>query len=135
MKRLVFNLLIAAVLTVPLSTAVEAGPRHAMASWRHLTSEQQAILQPLRERWDRMHYKQRERLLGLVAQVPKMSVLERERFENRLPQWASLSRSQRVLTRKRYLAFSRLPEERKAELRKQWREQHLKLSGELPKDL
>jgi hypothetical protein len=126
------SLLIALAVSFPLSTGVEAGPRHAMASWQHLSSEQQAILQPLRDRWDRMPYKQRERLLGLVAHYPKMSALEKERFERRLPQWAALTRAERDLTRKRYLAFSRLPETRKAQFRKQWQDQRMRLSGEVP---
>ncbi len=131
MKKLVV-LLIALAISVPFGTSVEAGPRHAMASWRRLTPEQQSVLAPLRDKWDVLPYKRRQRLLVLVSEYPKMSPMERLRFEQRLPQWAGLSRSQRDLARQRYLAFSRLPEARKAELSRRWREQHLQLSGELP---
>ena len=135
MKKVLVQLLVALAISVPFGTSVEAGPRHAMASWRHLTAEQQAVLAPLREHWDLLPYKRRQRLLVLAAQYPKMSVLERQRFEQRLPQWASLSRSQRDLARERYLAFSKLPEARKAELTRRWREEHLRLSGEVPNTL
>ncbi len=131
MRKLVV-LLVALAISVPFGTSVEAGPRHAMASWRHLTPEQQSVLAPLRDRWDVLPYKRRERLLVLVSRYPKMSQMEQRRFQQRLPQWASLSRSQRDLARQRYLAFSKLPEARKAELSRHWREQHLQLSGEVP---
>lgn len=131
MKKVVI-LLIALAISVPFGTSVEAGPPHAMASWRRLTPEQQAVLAPLRDRWDVLPYKRRERLLVLVSRYPKMSRLEQRRFQQRLPQWAALSRSQRDLARQRYLEFSKLPEARKAELNRRWREQHLQLSGEVP---
>ncbi len=132
MKKVFVHMLVALAISVPFDTSVEAGPRHAMASWRHLTPEQQSVLAPLRDRWDLLPYKRRERLLVLVTRYPKMSALERQRFQQRLPQWATLSRSQRQTARERYLAFSKLPQARKAELSRHWREQHLQLSGDIP---
>jgi Protein of unknown function (DUF3106) len=129
-KRSILSLVVAVALMIPLSSAVEAGPRHHMASWRQLTPQQQTILQPIRQNWDHLPYKQRERLLGLVGHYPKMSAIEKQRFEARLPQWAGLTRVERDLTRRRYLAFSKLPKGRKVEYKKQWQEQHTQLSGE-----
>ena len=109
MRRIVLALSLAASMLVLTGSPVEAGPNNYMAPWAKLSPEEKAVLQPLQQTWDKLHYKQRERLLRVLAFYPTMSALEKERFSSRLLQWSTLSRGQRDLVRMRYLEFSRLP--------------------------
>jgi len=92
--------------------------------WAQLTADQQIVLRPVRQEWDRLPEFQRQRLLAAVKRYPKMSPQQQQRFSQRLPGWTKLTLAQRNLARKRYAQYASLPKEQQLEILKRWQEGH-----------
>ena len=112
---------------VGLCLAVSAGAVCAAGKvpvWAQLTADQQIVLRPVRQEWDRLPEFQRQRLLAAVKRYPKMSPQQQQRFSQRLPGWTKLTLAQRNLARKRYAQYASLPKEQQLEILKRWHEEH-----------
>jgi len=92
--------------------------------WAQLTADQQTVLRPLRQEWDRLPELQRQRLLAAAKRYPKMSPPQQHRFSQRLPGWTKLTLEQRNLARKRYAQYASLTKEQQLEILKRWHEEH-----------
>ena len=94
--------------------------------WAKLTDEQRKVLSPLGAEWDTLRPWQREKMLDIARDYPKMDAEKQARIQKRLTVWSKMTPFERENARKRYQQFHSLSPEKKDELRKKWLE-HQKL--------
>ncbi|MGZ8271493.1 MAG: DUF3106 domain-containing protein [Methylophilus sp.] len=94
--------------------------------WAELTVEQRKVLAPLGKEWDTLRPWQREKMLDIAKEYPKMDAEKQTRIQKRLIVWSRMTPFERENARKRYQQFHSLSSEKKDELRKKWIE-HQKL--------
>lgn len=94
--------------------------------WAELTGEQRKVLAPLGKEWDTLRPWQREKMLDIAKEYPKMDVEKQARIQKRLIVWSRMTPFERENARKRYQQFHSLSAVQKDELRKKWIE-HQKL--------
>lgn len=80
------------------------------------------MLGPLRERWDELDARQKRKWIGVAGRYPTMSSTEQQRVQRRMESWAKLTDAQRRQARENYRDLTRLPPERKQDLREAWAE-------------
>jgi len=90
--------------------------------WQELSHEQQNILSPLSKEWDDLRPWQREKMLDIARDYPRMNQQEQARVKQRLDNWSRMTPYQRENARKKYQQFQSLPTEKQDALRQQWRE-------------
>lgn len=91
-------------------------------TWAELSADQKKVLQPLAAEWDTLRPWQRERMLEIARDYPKMDAERQKRVQDRLTRWSRMTPYERENARKKHEKFRALPEEKKQELRKKWRE-------------
>jgi hypothetical protein len=91
-------------------------------TWAELTADQQKVLNPLASEWDTLRPWQRERMLEIARDYPKMDADRQQRVQERLTRWSRMTPYERENARKKHEKFRDLPEAQKQELRKKWRE-------------
>lgn len=94
----------------------------ANVSWTQLTAEQRQVLNPLASEWDTLRPWQREKMLDIARDYPKMNSKKQALVQKRLSNWSRMTPYERENARKRHQQFQSLPEEKKNELRKKWQE-------------
>jgi hypothetical protein len=94
--------------------------------WAELNDEQRKVLAPLGKEWDTLRPWQREKMLDIARDYPKMDANKQKRIQKRLTVWSKMTPFERENARKRYQQFHSLSPEKKDELRKKWLE-HQKL--------
>jgi hypothetical protein len=94
--------------------------------WAQLSKSQQDVLAPLASEWDSLRPWQREQMLDIARDYPKMDAQKQARIQKHLAAWSRMTPFERENARKRYQQFQNLSPEKKAELRKKWAE-HQKL--------
>ena len=109
--------------------------------WVELTEQQQGVLSPLASEWDTLRPWQREKMLDIAKDYPKMDAKKQKRVKNRLNSWSRMTPYERENARKRFQHFHSLSPEKKQELRNKWakyqklpeaeREKRRKESGEV----
>jgi hypothetical protein len=109
--------------------------------WVELTEQQQGVLSPLASEWDALRPWQREKMLDIAKDYPKMGAKKQKRVKNRLNSWSRMTPYERENARKRFQHFHSLSPEKKQELRNKWakyqklpeaeREKRRKESGEV----
>jgi hypothetical protein len=95
-------------------------------TWAQLTADQKKVLAPLGAEWDTLRPWQREKMLDIARDYPKMDAKKQERVKTRLNAWSRMTPYERENARKRYQQFHSLSPDKKNELRKKWAE-HQKL--------
>lgn len=90
--------------------------------WTQLTDEQKKVLAPLSSEWDTLRPWQREKMLDIARDYPKMDAKKQERVQKRLNSWSRMTPYERENARQRYQQFHSLSPEKKDELRKKWAE-------------
>lgn len=98
----------------------------AQLKWAELTKAQQTVLAPLAKEWDTLLPWQRDKMLDIARDYPKMDAKKQARVSKRLHAWSRMTPYERENARERYQKFHNLSPEEKAELRKKWAE-HQKL--------
>jgi predicted Fe-S protein YdhL (DUF1289 family) len=94
----------------------------ANVTWSHLTDQQRAVLSPLGGEWDTLRPWQREKMLDIAKEYPKMDAQKQQRIQHQLVKWSRMTPYERENARKRYQQFQSLSPEKKDVLRKQWKE-------------
>jgi hypothetical protein len=107
------------LLCAALGAHAENEPR-----WAQLTDEQRQVLSPLSAEWDNLRPWQREKMLDIARDYPRMSREQQQRVQRRLSDWSRLTPYEREGARKQYQQFQSLPPEKQEELRRKWREYH-----------
>lgn len=95
-------------------------------TWALLSDEQRKVLSPLGSEWDTLRPWQREKMLDIAKDYPKMDVQKQQRVQKRLNSWSRMTPYERENARTRYQHFHSLSAEKKDEVRKKWAE-HQKL--------
>lgn len=98
----------------------------SQVTWAQLTADQKKVLAPLGAEWDTLRPWQREKMLDIARDYPKMDAKKQARVKERLNTWSRMTPYERENARIRYQQFHSLSAEKKDELRKKWAE-HQKL--------
>jgi hypothetical protein len=91
-------------------------------SWTQLTDEQRKVLNPLASEWDTLRPWQREKMLDIAKDYPKMDAAKQTLVQKRLANWSKMTPYERENARKSHQQFQSLSPEKKNELRKKWME-------------
>lgn len=92
------------------------------AAWSKLTPEQQSILAPLQQEWDKLDPERRKHWIGLAARYPGMPTDRQQRIQQRMHEWVSLTPEQRAQAIERYKRMKQLSPEKHDQLHQRWRE-------------
>jgi hypothetical protein len=118
-SKLLTSLLLSLVILV---TSFTAHAEDENVSWAQLSNEQRQVLNPLASEWDTLRPWQREKMLSIARDYPKMSADKQALVQKRLSNWSRMTPYERENARKKYQQFQALSEEKKSELRKKWKE-------------
>ncbi len=91
-----------------------------MQTWVQLTEDQRKVLAPLGSQWDTLRPWQREKMLDIAHDYPKMDLQKQQLVQKRLNSWSRMTPYERENARKRYQEFSALSADKKADVRKKW---------------
>lgn len=91
-------------------------------SWSQLNESQKKVLQPLASEWDTLRPWQKEKMLDIAKDYPKMPSDKQMLVQKRLSNWSRMTPYERENARKKHQQFNTLPADKKAELRKKWSE-------------
>lgn len=115
-RALVLTLLLGALMS-SLTHADEAN-----VSWAQLNESQRQVLNPLAAEWDTLRPWQREKMLDIARDYPKMTSDKQSLVKKRLSNWSRMTPYERENARRNHLQFQALTAEKKSELRKKWQE-------------
>ncbi len=73
--------------------------------WSQLTEDQRKVLAPLGGEWDTLRPWQREKMLDIAHDYPKMDAEKQLRVQKRLNRWSRMTPFERENARKRYPEF------------------------------
>lgn len=91
-------------------------------SWAQLSEDQRKVLSPLGAEWDTLRPWQREKMLDIARDYPKMDAQKQQRVQKRLNSWSRMTPYERENARKRYQQFYALSADKQDEVRKKWAE-------------
>lgn len=94
----------------------------ADVSWAELNDAQRQVLNPLASEWDTLRPWQREKMLDIASDYPKMNADKQALVKKRLTNWSRMTPYERENARKRHQQFNALSADKKSELRKKWLE-------------
>ncbi len=121
-----FALALAAALSLGVAAAAEPGPAVAATppqpAWSALDKEQQAILAPLADEWDRMENYRRKKWLGIAQRYRAMPPADQQRLQERMRTWAALTPEQRLAARQKYREIKKMDPEKRAAMKEKWRQ-------------
>ena len=92
------------------------------AAWSTLTPEQQSILLPLRQEWDKLEPERRKHWINLAGRYPNLPPERQQRIQQRMQEWVALTPEQRAQAIERYKRMKQLPPEKHQQLHQRWRE-------------
>ena len=109
------------------SSLSDGGSSSAPAqTWNQLSDDQRKVLAPLGKEWDALRPWQREKMLDIAKDYPKMDGQKQLRVQKHLISWSRMTPYERENARQRYQHFHSLSADKKDEVRKKWAE-HQKL--------
>jgi hypothetical protein len=91
-------------------------------TWAQLSDGQRQILNPLASEWDTLRPWQREKMLDIARDYPKMGQSKQDLVQKRLTNWSRMTPYERENARKSHQQFQSLPIDKKNELRQKWLE-------------
>lgn len=91
-------------------------------SWAELNDSQKQVLNPLASEWDTLRPWQREKMLDIARDYPKMDAAKQALVQKRLGNWSRMTPYERENARKSHQQFQSLSADKKNELRKKWLE-------------
>ncbi|HNU65487.1 MAG TPA: DUF3106 domain-containing protein [Methylotenera sp.] len=89
-------------------------------SWAELNDSQKQVLNPLASEWDTLRPWQREKMLDIARDYPKMDAAKQALVQKRLGNWSRMTPYERENARKSHQQFQSLSADKKNELRKKW---------------
>ena len=110
------------LLTVGLMVNHVAIAEDANVTWAQLNDSQRQILNPLASEWDTLRPWQREKMLDIARDYPKMDASKQDLVQKRLTNWSRMTPYERENARKNHQQFQSLPADKKNELRQKWLE-------------
>ena len=118
------GLIAAAVLLVLPAAALAYDPNVPPVPWAQLSPQEQRILGPVANDWERLPGYQQQRLIGAARRYPQMQPIQKQRFEERIKEWSSMTPDQRKAARETFQGLRKLPPEKQHELRERWLAEH-----------
>lgn len=94
----------------------------ATVTWAQLSEAQQQVLNPLAAEWDTLRPWQREKMLDIARDYPKMDASRQSLVQKRLNSWSRMTPYERENARKSHQQFQSLSPDKKNDLRKKWME-------------
>src|SRR6185503_21249884 len=94
--------------------------RTPQTPWTSLSPEQRRILGPVAPDWERMPGYQQQRLMSAARQYPSLQPIQKERFDQRIRDWATMTTDQRKAARETFQGLRKLPPDKQHELRERW---------------
>jgi hypothetical protein len=94
----------------------------ANVTWAQLNDGQRQILNPLASEWDTLRPWQREKMLDIARDYPKMDSSKQDLVQKRLTNWSRMTPYERENARKSHQQFQSLSADKKNELRQKWLE-------------
>ena len=77
----------------------------ATLTWAQVSNEQQQVLNPLASEWDTLRPWQREKMLDIARDYPKMSLAKQDLVQKRLTNWSRMTPYERENARKNHHQF------------------------------
>jgi len=90
--------------------------------WQKLKPAEREALAPIQTQWDGMSEGQQEDLLLIAEHYTEFSADEKKRFLSRMAAWVRLTPEQKQAARDKYHAFSKVPAEKREEVKQMIRE-------------
>jgi hypothetical protein len=90
--------------------------------WSKLSAQQQSVLAPLQQDWDKLDPDRRKHWIGLADRYHSLPADRQQRIQQRMHEWASLTPEQRAQAIERYKRIKQLPPEKHEQLHQRWRE-------------
>lgn len=125
--RLIACMLLSALAWAAGAQATGERPRQAQTAqtpWSALGPEERRILGPVADSWAGMPGYQQQRLISSARRYPSLQPIQKERFDTRIRDWATMAPEQRRAARETYQGLRKLPPERQHELRERWLQRH-----------
>lgn len=97
-----------------------------VTSWSQLSPQQQNILAPAHDNWDRMQESQHRRLINAAKHYPELTPSQQARFQKRLPVWIQLPGPDRERARDNFKKYRSLPKNKKDHIRTHLEQAHAK---------
>jgi hypothetical protein len=92
--QLILAALLAALTPAP-ALAADHDLRTPQTPWGTLSPDQKRILGPVAPEWERMPGYQQQRLMSAARQYPTLQPIQKERFDQRLRDWTTMTPEQR----------------------------------------
>jgi hypothetical protein len=90
--------------------------------WAELTADQQQVLGPLKQDWEKIEPDRRRKWMGIAKRYPAMKPEQQARVQRRMQAWAQLTPAQRDQARAKYRSLGTLEAKEKRDLRQLWAE-------------
>lgn len=100
---------------------IAANEQAPQKNWAQLSESERAVLAPLGAEWDTLRPWQRERMLDIAKDYPKMDSNQQQLVQKRLDSWSRMTPYERENARKRFQKFESLSAEEKAKLKQKWK--------------
>jgi len=92
-------------------------------SWQQLKPAEREALASIQPQWNGMSEKQQLDLLDIAEHYQDFSAEEKQRFVSRMATWIKLTPAQRQAARDKYKAFSKVPAEKREEVKQMIRQE------------
>ena len=111
-------------LAICLSVHAQVDRGAPQMPWSALSPQEQRVLGPVGPDWNRLPGYQQQRLLSSARRYPSLQPIQKERFDQRIRDWATMTPDQRRAARETYKGLRQLPPEKQHELRQRWLQEH-----------
>lgn len=104
------------------SSLTDSSAAAPLPAWSQLTEDERKVLAPLGAEWDTLRPWQKEKMLDIAKDYPKMDAQKQQRVQKRLNSWSRMTPYERENARVRYQKFYSLSPDKQEALRKKWAE-------------
>ena len=99
-----------------------AAPKKKPPTWAELSPEQQKVLSPLSEEWNKLDAPRRRKWLGIAKRYPSMKPEEQAKVQKQMQPWAKLTPDERRTARERFKRIEKLPPRERQALAQKWQQ-------------
>ncbi len=104
------------------SSGWSAAPPKKLPNWQELSPQQQSVLAPLSENWDKYTARRKKTMLDIADRYAAMSPDDQSKVQRRIQRWVKLSQEERGAIRESAKKIKQMPPEKKQSLAQEWDE-------------